>query len=115
MLVARPTTSKHTAAKKRPTKFGQTRRKAAAWRLGAIRLFSRSEIGRIRAGTALIPRGEFSIAIAGIGVAGAVEPELAPLAGAYVLMLAVTGPLIAKVIDPVVVSVQRRRLSRASA
>jgi CPA2 family monovalent cation:H+ antiporter-2 len=71
--------------------------------------------GRIRAGTALIPRGEFSIAIAGIGVAGAVEPELAPLAGAYVLMLAVTGPLIAKVTDPVVVSVQRRRLSRVSA
>jgi CPA2 family monovalent cation:H+ antiporter-2 len=71
--------------------------------------------GRVRAGTALIPRGEFSIAIAGIGVAGAVEPELAPLAGAYVLILAVTGPLIAKVIDPIVVSAQRRRLSRASA
>lgn len=68
--------------------------------------------GRYRAGAALLARGEFSIAIAGIGVTGAVESELAPLAGAYVLIMAVAGPLIAKAIDPVVVAVRSRRLAR---
>jgi len=65
--------------------------------------------GRFRAGAALIARGEFSIAIAGIGVAGGVGSDLAPLAGAYVLVLAVVGPLIARWIDPVVQHFQGRR------
>ena len=47
--------------------------------------------GRARAGTALVARGEFSIVIAGLGAAE--EPELAPLAAAYVLILAVAGPV----------------------
>lgn len=64
--------------------------------------------GRFRAGAALIARGEFSIAIAGIGVAGGVEPEIASLAGAYVLITAVAGPLVARVIDPIVQAVQGR-------
>jgi monovalent cation:H+ antiporter-2, CPA2 family len=46
------------------------------------------------AGVLLIPRGEFSIVIAGLG--SAVEPELAPLSAAYVLLLAVAGPLLAR-------------------
>jgi monovalent cation:H+ antiporter-2, CPA2 family len=50
--------------------------------------------GRIRAGTALIARGEFSIVIAGLGVGFA--PELGPLAAAYVLFLAVLGPILAR-------------------
>lgn len=50
--------------------------------------------GRMRAGTALIARGEFSIVIAGLGAAE--EPELAPLAAAYVLLLAVAGPLVTR-------------------
>lgn len=50
--------------------------------------------GRIRAGVALIPRGEFSIVIAGLGVA--IEPQLGPLSAAYVLFLALTGPLLAR-------------------
>lgn len=70
--------------------------------------------GRFRAGAALIARGEFSIAIAGIGAAGGVEPEIASLAGAYVLITAVTGPLIARVIDPVVQTVQARSATRAA-
>lgn len=70
--------------------------------------------GRFRAGAVLIARGEFSIAIAGIGVVGGVEPELASLAGAYVLVTAVSGPLISRVIDPVVQRVQARSAARAA-
>jgi monovalent cation:H+ antiporter-2, CPA2 family len=58
--------------------------------------------GRFRAGTALVPRGEFSIVLAGIGVAAGLEPQLGPLAAAYVLLLAVTGPVLARFSDPVV-------------
>jgi CPA2 family monovalent cation:H+ antiporter-2 len=53
--------------------------------------------GRIRAGVALIARGEFSIVIAGIAVASATEPRIGPIAAAYVLLLAVAGPLSARV------------------
>jgi CPA2 family monovalent cation:H+ antiporter-2 len=57
--------------------------------------------GRVRAGTALVARGEFSIVIAGLAVAAGVEPQLGPLAAAYVLLLAVTGPLLARAAEPV--------------
>lgn len=50
--------------------------------------------GRLRAGAALVARGEFSIVIAGLG-AGA-EPQLGPLAAAYVLFLAILGPMLAR-------------------
>ena len=50
--------------------------------------------GRYRAGTALVARGEFSIVIAGLGAG--LEPQLGPLAAAYVLLLAGMGPLIAR-------------------
>ena len=49
--------------------------------------------GRARAGAALIARGEFSIVIAGLGVSGGLEPQLAPLAAGYVLLLALAGPI----------------------
>jgi CPA2 family monovalent cation:H+ antiporter-2 len=52
--------------------------------------------GRVRAGTVLVARGEFSIVIAGLGVAAGVEPDLGPLAAAYVLVLAVAGPLLSR-------------------
>jgi CPA2 family monovalent cation:H+ antiporter-2 len=55
--------------------------------------------GRLRAGLALMPRGEFSIVIAGLAVASGVEPELAPLATAYVLITVVTGPMLARLTD----------------
>ncbi len=71
--------------------------------------------GRFRAGVALVARGEFSIAIAGIGTAGGIEPELASLAGAYVLLMAVAGPLAAKVVDPIVLRVQTRARASSSA
>lgn len=56
--------------------------------------------GQRRAGLILMARGEFSIIIAGLaaGVDGA--EELPALAAAYVLLMAVTGPLAAKLADP---------------
>ncbi|RAX50279.1 cation:proton antiporter [Arthrobacter sp. AQ5-05] len=57
--------------------------------------------GRIRAGLALIARGEFSIVIAGLAVAsGAITGELAALSTAYVLLLAVLGPVAARLAEP---------------
>lgn len=53
--------------------------------------------GRWRAATTLIVRGEFSIVIAGLGVAARVESQLGPLAAAYVLVLAVVGSLLVRV------------------
>lgn len=50
--------------------------------------------GRLRAGAALIARGEFSIVI--VGLTGPQLPTLAPLVTAYVFVLAVTGPLITR-------------------
>jgi len=50
--------------------------------------------GRLRAGMALVARGEFSIVIAGLGAGR--EPQLGPLAAAYVLFLAVLGPILAR-------------------
>jgi CPA2 family monovalent cation:H+ antiporter-2 len=57
--------------------------------------------GRLRAGAALIARGEFSIVISGLAVAsGAVTQELAAMATAYVLVMAVVGPLAARYVEP---------------
>ncbi|WP_027499544.1 cation:proton antiporter [Rhodococcus sp. UNC363MFTsu5.1] len=65
-------------------------------------------MGRARAGAALVARGEFSIVIAGLAVAaGAVEGELAALATAYVLLMAILGPVAARVVEPLV-GVMRR-------
>ena len=55
--------------------------------------------GRWRAGLALTPRGEFSVVIAGLAVSAGIEPRLAPLATAYVLITVVTGPILARVPD----------------
>ena len=54
--------------------------------------------GRLRAGAALVPRGEFSIVVAGLA-ASAVHPALAPTAAAYVLIMAVLGPLMPRIAD----------------
>jgi CPA2 family monovalent cation:H+ antiporter-2 len=55
--------------------------------------------GRLRAGTVLIARGEFSIVIAALG-AGLVDgPELGALAAGYVLLSAMVGPIVSKFSD----------------
>ena len=51
---------------------------------------------RIRAGLTLVARGEFSIVIAGLGAG--IEPRLGSLAAAYVLLMAIFGPVLARVI-----------------
>ena len=65
----------------------------------AARPFATGAPGRLRAGTILIARGEFSIVIAALGAATADGPELGALAAAYVLMTAIAGPLAAKYSD----------------
>ena len=50
--------------------------------------------GSIRAGAELVARGEFSIVIAGLGIA--IEPRLGPVSAAYVLLMAIAGPVLAK-------------------
>jgi CPA2 family monovalent cation:H+ antiporter-2 len=57
--------------------------------------------GRVRAGATLIARGEFSIVIAGLAVASGIEPRLGPLAAAYVLLLAIIGPVATRFADDV--------------
>jgi CPA2 family monovalent cation:H+ antiporter-2 len=44
---------------------------------------------------ALVAHGEFSIVIAGLGVA--IEPRLGALSAAYVLLLAILGPSLARI------------------
>ena len=56
--------------------------------------------GQWRAGLMLIARGEFSIIIAGLAVGVAGAEELPALAAAYVLVMAIGGPLAVKVADP---------------
>jgi CPA2 family monovalent cation:H+ antiporter-2 len=51
---------------------------------------------RLRAGFTLVPHGEFSIVIAGLGAS--IEPRLGSLSAAYVLLLAIFGPILARVI-----------------
>ncbi|GAB3582303.1 cation:proton antiporter [Amycolatopsis endophytica] len=76
----------------------------------AARRQSVGKLGRARAGAALVARGEFSIVIAGLAVsAGAVVDELAALATAYVLLMAILGPIAARVVEPLARGFQRRR------
>jgi monovalent cation:H+ antiporter-2, CPA2 family len=51
---------------------------------------------RLRAGLTLVAHGEFSIVIAGLGVA--LEPRLGPLSAAYVLLMAIFGPIAARIV-----------------
>lgn len=57
--------------------------------------------GRARAGAALIARGEFSLVIAGIAVASGLGTDVGALSIAYVLVLAVVGPVAARVSEPI--------------
>lgn len=63
--------------------------------------------GGLRAGGALVARGEFSIVIAGL--AAAADPRITPLATAYVMLLVVIGPLTARWTEPAVRKLKRMR------
>ncbi|MCP2170104.1 cation:proton antiporter [Goodfellowiella coeruleoviolacea] len=70
-------------------------------------------MGQARAGAALVARGEFSIVIAGLTVSsGAVDNRMAALATAYVLLMAILGPVAARVVEPLA-RAARNRLSPA--
>jgi len=69
-------------------------------------------LGRVRAGTVIVARGEFNIVIAGL--AAGVRPELAPLAAAYVMIMAVSGPVVARLAEPAA-GVVRRLAARSGA
>jgi CPA2 family monovalent cation:H+ antiporter-2 len=62
-------------------------------------------LGAFRAGATLVARGEFSIVIAGLGVSAELEPQLGALSATYVLLMAMVGPILAHVIEPVMVRV----------
>ncbi|WP_395105754.1 cation:proton antiporter [Actinomadura sp. SCN-SB] len=68
--------------------------------------------GRLRAGAALLPRGEFNIVIAGLAVSAGTTPRLGPLAAAYVLILATTGPLLARTAEPLARALHGKRAAR---
>ncbi len=53
--------------------------------------------------------------LAGLGATAAVEPELAPLAAAYVLMLAIAGPVLMRFADDLVPHLTRWRRRVAAA
>ncbi|MGW5362878.1 cation:proton antiporter [Actinopolymorpha pittospori] len=67
------------------------------------------ERGRWRAGGTLVARGEFSIVIAGIAVTAGIQPDLGPLATAYVLILVIVGPLTARYVEPIARRLRRTR------
>jgi CPA2 family monovalent cation:H+ antiporter-2 len=71
------------------------------------------ERGRLRAGGALVARGEFSIVIAGL--AAGTEPRIAALATAYVLILVILGPFTARYTEPAVRWARERRAAHAKA
>jgi CPA2 family monovalent cation:H+ antiporter-2 len=65
--------------------------------------------GRLRAGGLLAARGEFSIVIAVLGAASGAHPRLAPVTAAYVLALAILGPILARIGDHVGALIAARR------
>ena len=61
----------------------------------AARRAGNNQRGALRAGSELVAHGEFSIVIAGL--AAGLEPRLESLSAAYVLLLAVAGPVLARI------------------
>jgi CPA2 family monovalent cation:H+ antiporter-2 len=56
-----------------------------------------------------MPRGEFNIVIAGLAVSAGTNTRLGPLAAAYVLILAVAGPVLARTAEPLAARLRARR------
>jgi CPA2 family monovalent cation:H+ antiporter-2 len=73
----------------------------------AAHLTDAGPAGALRAGAALVARGEFSIVIAGLGVSAGLEPQLGAISAAYVLFLAILGPILARFIEPLFLRKQK--------
>jgi len=74
-------------------KSGLTKAATGWWATGRAGVGVR---GRRRAASALLARGEFSIVIAGLGLTAGVGGDLGPIAAAYVLIMATSGPILAR-------------------
>jgi len=68
-------------------------------------------LARFRAGVSLVAHGEFSIVIAGLAVTAGLEPQLGTFSAAYVLLLAVLGPVLARITEPLYLKAQRSMTS----
>jgi monovalent cation:H+ antiporter-2, CPA2 family len=68
--------------------------------------------GRARAGAALVPRGEFSIVIAELAVVSG-RTDVGPIATAFVLVTAISGPFIARYADRFVRTTVPRQQTRS--
>ena len=64
----------------------------------AARRLGSEPLARGVVGAALIPRGEFSIAIAGLATAATVEEDLGAVSVAYVSLTVVVGSVVTKVL-----------------
>lgn len=85
----------------------------------AARRVGIAPLGRVRTGSIIVARGEFSVVIAGLAASAAVQPGLEALAAAYVLLMAAVGPPITRLSEPAARALLRRlgrlpALSRAS-
>jgi CPA2 family monovalent cation:H+ antiporter-2 len=82
---------------------------ASGWWAG--RRSALSPRGRLRIGIALIPRGEFSLVIGGLAATTTVDARFGALAATYVLILAIAGPLVARIAE-LRLTTHRRRAVR---
>jgi CPA2 family monovalent cation:H+ antiporter-2 len=83
------------------------------WAAGQVGI---GPLGRARAGAALIARGEFSIVIAGLAVGYASgDSRMTALATTYVLLMAVIGPVAARLVEPAARWARAHRPSAAPA
>lgn len=80
----------------------------------AARRIGVGQRGRLRAGTVLVARGEFSIVIAALGTGLADGAELGALAAAYVLVTAIAGPLLTRFSDSISAKIEGRFASRTT-
>jgi CPA2 family monovalent cation:H+ antiporter-2 len=69
---------------------------AAGW--WSARRLGSEPLARGVVGAALIPRGEFSIAIAGLAAAATIEEDLGAITVAYVILTVVVGSVVTKVL-----------------
>jgi monovalent cation:H+ antiporter-2, CPA2 family len=76
----------------------------------AVRRTKANPLESMRAGAALVARGEFSIVIAGLGVSAGLEPQLGALSAAYVLLLAIIGPILTRLIEPLMSGMGKEKI-----
>lgn len=62
--------------------------------------------GQVRAGTIMVPRGEFNIVIAGLATSAGLA-GIGPLSAAYVMIMAVAGPILTRFADPIAQMLRR--------